>query len=409
MKKRLLKAVVRSGVSSWKLFDYDDKKSQIKAVTPFNYLYKFATSRLELTVGDVSLAVKVLGSFKGMGFLFEKDEKLFKAEINNGVASFVEFTGINTPFVIIEQGNTIEELNSIKSFAEKGNVVLVVGCSFKHNPPELSFTLSNKQVVDIDDPTVPVKENDPDRVFVVSGTASEGITINGKGAELTDVVLTSDSRLRADASEHVKMSNMKVQGSFTKSKGNSQTIINASSIDIADSSFEATGYNAVECGMWSKPTEINIENIVFSGKLQNNAISIFDTAENAVVNIKNCVFEDVSNPVRISNNSNAKVTYNFIDCTVKSWDSRPEYYGLMIFQDYTSKSAEDSRKNNMFGPDKVTVNIVNCITPKGKLQPVEDLATVCGTKDENQLFYMYSDREGEIAYSVDRFPIITIK
>ena len=81
----------------------------------------------------------------------------------------------------------------------------------------------------------------------------------------------------------------------------------------------------------------------------------------------------------------------------------------MIFQDYTSKSAEDSKKNNMFGPDKMTVNIVNCTTPNGKLGPVEDLSTVCGTKDANQLFYMYSDKEGEIAYSADRFPVITIK
>lgn len=409
MKKRLLKAVVRSGVSAWKMFNYDDKKSQIKAVTPFNYFDKFATSKLPLTIGDVSLTVKVLGSFKGIGFLFEKDEKLFKAEVNGGVATLVEFEGLDTPFVIVENGNTIEELNSIKSFAEKGDVLLVAGCSFKHNPPEIAITLSNKQVVDIEDPQQPVKENDPERVFVISGTASNGITVNGKGAELTDVVLTSDSRLRVEASEQVSLTNVKVQGAFTKAKGNAQTIINASDIGITDSSFEATGYNAVECGMWSKPKEINIEGVVFSGKLQNNAINIFDTAQDAVVNIKNCVFEDVSNPLRISNNSNAKVTYNFVDCEVKKWDSNVEYQGLILFQDYTSKSAEASKANNMFGPDKMTVNIVNCTTPKGKLQPVEDLATVCGTKDENQLFYMYSDKEGEIAYSVDRFPIITIK
>lgn len=111
---------------------------------------------------------------------------------------------------------------------------------------------------------------------------------------------------------------------------------------LKDSTFDCTGYNAIEIGLNTPkeklPSQITIENVDFNGDLKNNAISIFGTADNAVVTIKNCTFKNVSNCLRVSNKSNATgVVFNIENCVVEKWESNtPAYGGFLICQDYTS-------------------------------------------------------------------------
>ena len=199
-----------------------------------------------------------------------------------------------------------------------------------------------------------------------------------------------------------------------KVNGNAMVSINVAengSVSVSDfsTSAESGAYNAIEIGLSSVPGSVDIDNVNFGGALSNNAILVFSTKDNAIINIKNVNFGTLSNPIRISNKTNATgVTVNIINCTCDAWDSNLEYTGMILFQDYTSKSQEEAVENNLFGPDKITINIENFEIGGNKIETPEDIATVCGTKDANQLFYAYNGYEGVLAYGSDRYPKINI-
>ena len=68
---------------------------------------------------------------------------------------------------------------------------------------------------------------------------------------------------------------------------------------------------------------------------------------------------------------------------------------MILLQDYTSTSAEQANTDNQFA--KININIQNCIGPNGKITPV-DLSTVCGTKLDTQLIYMWDNYRKHTAY-----------
>ena len=153
-----------------------------------------------------------------------------------------------------------------------------------------------------------------------------------------------------------------------------------------------------------------IDNVKFNSTLSNNAISIFATEDGSVITISNCTFTKCSNPVRLSNATGGKVTINLVNCEFTEWDDSNDWAGLLIMQDYTSKSVEAIQTNNLFGPDKVTINVINCTHAGKKITMPEDIATVCGTNDAaTQLFYVWSNEEGLVAYDADRYPVINIQ
>ena len=118
----------------------------------------------------------------------------------------------------------------------------------------------------------------------------------------------------------------------------------------------------------------------------NNGINIFGIAENGVVTISNCRFEDLSNVVRVSNRLNMPWTLNIINCVCEKWEANLDYTGMILLQDYTSGSVEAANENDQFS--KLTINIQNCTKPDGtKILPVEDLSTICGSRDNNQIIY----------------------
>lgn len=255
---------------------------------------------------------------------------------------------------------------------------------------------------------------DSTKDYQVSGVMTSGtpVSISGKSVSVDNISLSNDTRLKLKASEDIDIKNSTISGDFPKTNGNSAISINNSGyIVIKDMTIDATLYNAIEIGL-SEDSLVNgvlIDNCKFRGQFSNNAILIFGVKDNAVININNCYFENVSNCIRLSNKYNTKCTVNITNCTCDKWDTNSPWQGMMIFQDYTSKSLELEESNNLFSKDKVTVNVSNFNGPSGKLETPSDISSICGTGDENQVFYVWNSIGQSIPYGDgSRYPSINI-
>ena len=178
-------------------------------------------------------------------------------------------------------------------------------------------------------------------------------------------------------------------------------------------------YNGLEVWGGNNTKVVNIEDCQLLGKMTNNAVSIYGCNDNAVINIKNCWFDTVSNVVRLSNTgNNTNVTVNIENCVIEHWEgenataaAKNDYAGLVICQDYTSKSAEEAATNNLFGPAKITINIKNCRGPHGPIQfgANESAADYCQTGLGTQLCYVYRDKGGLVQYDADKYPVLNVE
>lgn len=268
-------------------------------------------------------------------------------------------------------------------------------------------------VIDSDDATI----NKPDVDVTISNAApiTHSATITAKSIVAKDLAVESSS-LALTAENGVGLTGVTTSGDLPKTKSNAAWKINTDDEVVIDSStFGQTGYNCIEIGLNNTaPKKITISGINFTGALTNNAISIFDTANNAVIEIEDCTFDSVSNAIRLSNRSNVKCTLNITNCHVEKWETNnPIYAGMLLFQDYTSTTEEQSKTDNRFGPNKITVNITDCTHGAEKTKiaiPAEgSLADICATGNAaTQILYVYSDKEGVVSYSEDRYPTIHI-
>ena len=256
--------------------------------------------------------------------------------------------------------------------------------------------------------------NDKTADFVVSGTITEVETaqITAKSLELNDTKVENNVRLNINATEDVTIAGSEWNGSFPKANGGNEvaSIHSDGYVVIKDSVVDAKdAYNGIGIGLSTGVAKsILIDNVDFKGTFSNNAICIYGTADNATVTISNCHFTKVSNALRFSNRLGGKVTLNIINCTVDEWDTS-EYAGFVIFQDYTSRGKEAGEANNLFGPDKVTLNITNLTGPNGKVVATNP-AEIAGTQNpENQVLYVYVDKDGFITYDETRYPKLNIQ
>lgn len=188
-------------------------------------------------------------------------------------------------------------------------------------------------------------------------------------------------------------------------------------------------YNLIEITGGSATKKIDIERCQFLGTANNNAVSIYDCADNAVINVKDCWFEDVSNVLRLSNTGNrSNVTINFENCVIEHWygedataDKKNGYAGFTLCQDYTSKDQSGNltvaaaEESNLYAPNKIIINIKNCTGPHGPIKigegtdPVVAGADYCQSGLANQLCYVYLDANKQVvAYDVNRYPHITV-
>ena len=263
--------------------------------------------------------------------------------------------------------------------------------------------------------TTPV--NDETKDFVVTGTIGvDKVQISGKSVSLNNVELGNEQRMVLNAVKEVSSIGMQISGAYTKKKGNTIVSVKESEyVTFKDLVIDATTYNAIEIGLNSDnvPKIVTFENCHFAGKFDNNAILVFGTQDNAVINLVNCTFDDVSNALRISNSKNVHVTVNLTNCVCKKWDSRDQWAGAVICEDYTSRTPEKEAENNLFAPEKVTINFINFVGPDGKkLVKPADIATICGTKTQNQLVYVCHDskasEEQVRPYDKSIYPTINI-
>ena len=253
---------------------------------------------------------------------------------------------------------------------------------------------------------------DATKDYVVSGDIAKAAAISGKTVTLKDVTVNG-ATLALNAEKDVELKSVNLTGTYPSDKGKVIKNDNAEYVTVKDSTFDASAaYNMVEIGLdgTTLPKGVLIENCKFTGNYTNNAILVFGTQDNAVININNCYFEHVSNVLRLSNKTNAKnVTVNITNCKCDHWDTNPQWAGLLICQDYTSGNTEKAEENNLFAPDKITINVSNLITPDGTLLAApKDMATIAGSFDDKQVFYLSDNYRGSVAYDAAKYPAINI-
>lgn len=362
--------------------------------------------------GDVILGEKVEGGSSSL------------VQLNRwGVADFgsasVPFN-INTPKdvrpTVQEAGQSGEEAHKIayvSDVAGLSNTLEALNATVQILQSKVDvLTKTNTEVVSVDGSVGELKDSSKD--YIVSGSINENAEIVGKSISLKSIKVSDNARLKLNAGD-VEAKDLNISGSFPKANGNTVISVNNTEfIVFKDMVFDASEvYNGIEIGLASNsvlPKNILFDNCKFQGEFSNNAILVFGTQDNAIITLNNCYFEKISNALRISNKMNAKgVVVNINNCTVDQWDTRAPWQGFLILEDYTSKSDEEALANNLFAPEKITINFNNLVYQGKKVMP-EDVASVCGTKDENQVVYVCIDSASDgnyvVAYDKNRYPTI---
>ena len=324
----------------------------------------------------------------------EAEKKIFEYSTHN---SLVDAT---IKFIVLDLGMTREDfLPVFKKIREGFNAV--VDCF-------------GNIVVETVTPESNLKQPNADLVLQASEQPiTAKTTVEAKSISVKSLNV-ENAPVSMKASGDCSVSGYTVTGQIKKTDSNGALVINAAGeISIQDSNFACSGYNVIEIGLndnISVSNSIAIKDVDFTGEMKNNGISIYGFKDNAVVNIENVHMASVSNALRISNKGNAKnVTINLKNVKIDKWEVNPAYSGAVIFQDYVCKTEEEVAEMNQFGPDKITINFIDCYGPHGKLM-AEDVASVCATADEKQIVYVYVDAiKSVLPYDASKYPTITFK
>ena len=240
-------------------------------------------------------------------------------------------------------------------------------------------------------------------------------TVSVKARDVTVESPTTESQIVAiQGTDSITISNPTSSGSLGANSVAWQLNTNGEVV-VDGGTLAQAGYNAFNISLNSgyAVKKVHVKDVEFTGTLTNNAVSVYRVEDNAEILIENCHFTSVSNLFRFSNATNATgITITLKNCKVDAWESRLNYAGLVIFQDYTS-TAGNWQENNLFASDKITLNIIDCTGPNGPIMPAEPSA-VYATHDTNQLAYVYVDKGGasaELPYSGNesRFPTLNIQ
>lgn len=253
---------------------------------------------------------------------------------------------------------------------------------------------------------------DVDLVFNSSAPVENVNNITAKSIDVKSMV-AANARLNLAADGPITLSGMETSGTLAKTVSNAAFSINTSDhIRITDSEIAATCYNQIEIGLTagSQARSVIIDGVNFSGKISNNAISVFDTADYCQITIANCDFAETSNPLRISNRSNVHVDVRFLNCTFGITDSNLDYTGLVLCQSYTDADAAAAIAANRFAPEKVSISFQNCTYKGINMSAFKSKAAseVCGSRNASQLIYVYRDKGGLVAYNATVYPKLTI-
>lgn len=338
-----------------------------------------------------------------------EDGKMYSVEVVDLANNVAKVSALETDIARKADETAVNAQLSLKANIAVEGDMLVVNSKIA----ELEQKILNLSKTNIVEETISANANynQPDADLVITG-GDQAIT------EKTDIVAKSISLNQATAenavlsavasSGSISMQNFSNSGDLPKSTSNAAVKLNSNdTVIINKSNFSQTGYNSVEIGLNNTaPKSISIDGLDFTAPLSNNAILIFAHAKDAVINISNCHFADVSNALRLSNRLNVPATVNIVNCTVDKWDSRDKWTGFLIMEDYTSNTAEDAIAAKRF--TNLTINFVNVKGPGGKLIKPDDIASICGTSNAMQVIYVYHDADDEVKpYSSGLYPKMT--
>lgn len=339
-----------------------------------------------------------------------EDGKMYSVEVVDLANNVAKVNALETDIARKADETAVNAQLSLKANIAVEGDMLVVNSKIA----ELEQKILNLSKTNIVEETISADANynQPDADLVITG-GDQAIT------EKTDIVAKSISLNQATAenavlsavasSGSISIQNFSNSGDLPKSTSNAAVKLNSNdTVIINKSNFSQTGYNSVEIGLNNTaPKSISIDGLDFTAPLSNNAILIFAHAKDAVINISNCHFADVSNALRLSNRLNVPATVNIVNCTVDKWDSRDKWAGFLIMEDYTSNTAEDAIAAKRF--TNLTINFVNVKGPGGKLIKPDDVASICGTSNAaQQVIYVYHDADDEVKpYSSGLYPKMT--
>lgn len=250
-------------------------------------------------------------------------------------------------------------------------------------------------------------------IRVDDASVAQVTTFKAPKVVVKDVAVTNDGRMKI-SSKDVKIDNLELDGEFNKATMNAVVFISdTNTVNISGIKGNQTkAYNGIEIANSTsntdKPKSIIIKDCDFSGPFDNNAINVFDFEDGCTMLVENCHFAKVSNMIRLSNNSNNSIQITVRNCQVDAWETK-DWSGMFNLQDYTS-TEENYKENNRFAPEKVSITIENCTGPNGvKITSENFPPEAYGSKQDNQLMYVYVDPVGIISYDPLVYPKVTIR
>lgn len=274
---------------------------------------------------------------------------------------------------------------------------------------------TNIEVVAVTSSDTDISKTDKDIVLTTTEPITVPTTIVGKSIEFKSLDMNS-SLIKATANDgDIILSNVQTTGILDKSISNTAFAINTNDyVRITQANIQQSGYNCIEIGLNdTEPKNIMIDGIDFGGTLSNNVITVFATADNAVLTISNCHVSKCSNFLRLSNRTNHKLTVNIVNCTIDSWETTPTWAGMICLQDYTSESNQSALEAKLFASEKITINITNVTGPNGKIISTDNLSDILGSQiaDKQIAYVVYGQNNTLLPYTGNEtmYPAFNIK
>lgn len=252
-------------------------------------------------------------------------------------------------------------------------------------------------------------------------TITKDVTIEGNGVQFKAPIVVNDAEVTINravftatgkSASDTNGSAIKVSGTkpftltYSTVNGTARTAVylrTSGKITLEDNIFDggqSAIYNMIEFSLGTEKdiTEAVIKNNTFTGTLKNNAISLYNFADGATVELLENTAENMdvaNNFIRLSNPKNANVTFTITDNTYSFSSDTPNadgYTAFMLLQDYSKSDSQDFSKFN--------INIKN-------LKRGTKVLTENGT-GLDQVFFVYADGKGILERGVND-PVVTFK
>lgn len=217
-------------------------------------------------------------------------------------------------------------------------------------------------------------------------SVSKSMTIAANGATFSAPIKVTSGNVKIDGAKLV------ASAASIAAKNNAPVISVTGDGDFAltNSAISGTSRTGVSLGTSGS---ITVKGNTFTGTLGNNAISLYNLADGAEVNIEKNVFKDFSvnnNCVRLSNPRNVSATFNITDNSYGFTSETPSadgYTAFLLLQDYSKKDTPRQE----FG--KFTIHVKNLTRDGKKIAAKGD--------GIDKAYYVYSDQNGILSDGVN--------